>query len=320
MPHLYYNSSMNELVVNLLYTFSSILAVMFVFLFAIEKFSKQIQYLAGDKFKRGIERLTSTPLKGTIVGTGITAIMQSSTAVSVMAISLVEGGLLSFTNSLGIIYGANIGTTITTSLIAFQLLEIAPFILMLGFLLMKIDSRYKHFGKSIFYFGLIFSSLFIIAVLVEPLKNNPLIVSILEHTSGIFFSIIVGIVLSTLLQASSVVSGLAIIMAGAGLMGFEQSFAIILGANIGTTTTGLIASLVVGKNAKRVAMAHFLFNVLGVVLLLPFFSYFATFMQSLADSIELQVAFAHVIFNILSALVALVFTKQFEWLVVKTIK
>lgn len=311
---------MKDIIINLLYTFSSILAVMFVFLFAIEKFSKQIQYLAGDKFKLGLEKLTATPLRGTIVGSAITAIMQSSTAVSIMAISLVEGGLLSFTNSLGIIFGANIGTTITTSLIAFQLLEIAPFILVFGFLLMKVESKWKRFGKAVFYFGLIFSALFIISVLVEPLKTNPFIISILEHTSGIFLSIVIGVVLSTILQASSVVSGLAIILAGAGLIGFEQSFSIILGANIGTTTTGLIASLVVGKNAKRVAMAHFLFNVLGVLLILPFFSYFKDLMVFLSKSIEVQVAVGHVLFNVLSAIIALVLVRPFEWLVVKTVK
>lgn len=303
-----------------LYILSSIFAVIFVFLFAIEKFSNQIQRIAGDRFKSMVQKITSTPLKGTVIGTVVTAIMQSSTATTVMAVSLVQAGVMPFANSLGVIFGANIGTTITTQLIAFQLLEIAPFILVVGFLLMKVKSKYQHLGKPVFYFGLIFSSLFIISVLVEPFKNNPFLIDLLARSSGVFLSIIVGFIVVALLQASALVTGMVVIMSAAGLMGFEQAFAIILGANVGTTTTALIAASVMDKNAKRAAMAHFVFNVLGVILILPFMNHFTLWMESLSGSIGVQVALAHLIFNILSAVIGLIFVKQFEKLILKIVR
>lgn len=305
---------------NLIYILSSIIAVIFVFLFAVEKFSNQIQRLAGDKFKSIIQNLTSTPFKGTVIGTVITAIMQSSTATTVMAISLVQGGVMPFANSLGVIFGANIGTTITTQLIAFQLLEVAPFILVVGFILMKIQSKYQHFGKPIFYFGLIFSSLFIISVLVEPFKNNPILIDLLAKSSGVYLSILVGFIVVAVLQSSALVTGMVVIMSGAGLMGFDQAFAIILGANVGTTTTALIAASIMDKGAKRAAMAHFMFNVLGVVFILPFLDYFASIIQTFSNSLDVQVALAHLVFNILSAVIALIFVKQFEKLILKIVK
>lgn len=225
-----------------------------------------------------------------------------------------------FANSLGVIFGANIGTTITTQLIAFQLLEIAPFILVVGFILMKIGNKYQYLGKPIFYFGLIFSSLFIISVLVEPFKDNPILMEMLARSSGVYLSIIVGFIVVAVLQSSALVTGMVVIMSGAGLMGFEQAFAIILGANVGTTTTALIAAAVMDKGAKRAAMAHFMFNLLGVILILPFLDYFSSLIASLSGSIEVQVALAHLIFNILSAVIGLIFVKQFEKLILKMVK
>ena len=303
-----------------LYILSSIIGVIFVFLFAVEKFSGQIQRIAGDRFKDIVQRLTSTPFKGTVIGTVITAIMQSSTATTVMAISLVQAGVMPFANSLGIIFGANIGTTITTQLIAFQLLELAPLILVIGFILMKLKSKYQHLGKPVFYFGLIFSSLFIISVLVEPFKDNPVLIAILAKSSGIFLSILIGFVLVTLFQASALVTGMVVIMSAAGLLGFEQAFAIVLGANIGSTTTALIAASVMDKNAKRAAMAHFMFNVLGVLIVLPFLKPFTIWMESMSQSIGVQVALAHLMFNMVSAILALIFVRQFERLILRLVK
>jgi phosphate:Na+ symporter len=308
------------MVTYLIYTLLSVLAVIFVFLFAVEKFSRQVERLAGDKFKLIIQKMTATPFRGTFVGTFVTAVMQSSTAVTVMAVSLVDSGVLPFANSLGVIFGANIGTTITTSLIAFQLLELAPFILIFGFILMKLETRWKPFGKAVFYFGLLFSTLFIISVLVSPLKDNHLIISLLQKTSNIYVSVLVGFLLSTLIQSSAVVAGMVVILSGSGFFGFDQAFAIVLGSNIGTTTTALIAGTVMGKNARRTAVAHFLFNVLGVILLLPFFDVFAQFILLFSDSVSVQVALGHIIFNILSAVIALVFVKQFEKLVIFFVK
>lgn len=302
------------------YILFSIIAVIFVFLFAIEKFSRQLQRLAGDRFKGIIQKITSNPFKGTVIGTLVTAILQSSTATTILTISLVQGGLMTFRQSLGVIFGANIGTTITTQLIAFQLLEIAPFILVLGFLLMKVKTGLVRFGKPIFYFGLMFSTLFIISVLVEPLKNDPWFASILVGSSNIYIVLIVGALITTVLQSSALISGLIVIMAGAGLIDFTQAFAILLGANVGTTTTALIAASVMDKDAKRAAMAHFVFNVIGVILVLPFIHPISTWITSFVTGPAAQVAFAHILFNVVSAILALLCVRWFEKLILWLVK
>ena len=304
---------------NLTYILFSIIAVIFVFLFAIEKFSRQLERLAGNRFKSIIQKITSTPVRGTIIGTLITVVLQSSTATTVLAVSLVQGGLMTFRQSLGVIFGANIGTTITTQLIAFQLLEVAPFILVLGYVLMKIKTKINHIGKPIFYFGLMFSTLFIISVLVEPLKNDPWVSSLLTDSGNIYIALLIGMLITVVLQSSALISGVIVIMAGAGLVGFEQAFAILLGANVGTTSTALIAAAVMNREAKKAAVAHFLFNVLGVVLILPFLKPVSAFILSLSDSPAMQVSLAHILFNVASAVLALVAIKWFEKLVVKVV-
>lgn len=301
-------------------TISSIIAVVVVFLFAIEKFSKQVQSLIGEKFKLLIEKYTDTPIKGILVGTVITSILQSSTAVSVLLVSLVESGLIPFTNSLGIIIGANIGTTITSQLVALNLLSIAPFILIAGFLLTKTEHKYKHFGKPIFYFGLIFSCLFIISTITNSFNQNGFILSIIDHTSNLFFAIIAGFVVSTILQSSSITTGIIVIMASQGILNFDQAFGIILGTNIGTTTTAVLASLATGKQGKRVALAHFLFKFIGVIIFLPFIQIFSNFIKTLPLDTTWQVSLSHLLFNLIISIIFLVFFKEFNRLIHKIIQ
>lgn len=291
--------------------FISLVAVVFVFLFAVKKFSNQMQYLIGDRFKNLLEKSTSTPLRGALVGFGITSIIQSSSAVTVLLVSLVDAGVLSFVNSVGVIIGANVGTTITTQLVAFKILNIAPYILIFGFLLMNIKNRYQHFGKPVFYFGLIFSCLFIVSVLSVTLQENELFISLIENISNVFWAILVGVVWSTVLQSSSLATSLVVVLTAGGLLNFSQAFGIILGTNIGTTTTALIASTVTGRQGRKVAMAHFLFNVLGVFIFLPFVNMFSKFVTSLNLDVAGQVALSHLFFNCIIAILFLIFIKPF---------
>ena len=303
--------------------FVSLIAIIFVFLFAVKKFSNQIQKLLGDKFKSLIERSTNTPIKGALVGAGVTSIIQSSTAVTVMLVSFVDAGILSFTNSIGVIIGSNIGTTITSQLVAFKVLNIAPYILVLGFMLMNIKNKYNKLqtlGKPIFYFGLIFSCLFIISVLAGTFQESSVVTSLISKTSNIFFAILVGIIISNILQSSSLATSLIIIFTAGGLLTFTQAFGIILGTNIGTTTTALLASTVTGKQGKRVAITHFLFNLFGVIIFLPFIKIFSDLISQINIGLTGQVAISHLIFNILIAIIFIILIKPFTSLVYKIIK
>jgi phosphate:Na+ symporter len=298
----------------------SLIAVAFVFLFAVKKFSHQVQYLAGDKIKSLVERFTNTKIKSLIVGFGSTAILQSSTAFTVMLVSFVDAGIVPFMSSIPMIIGANIGTTITSQLVAFKILNIAPYILVLGFILMNLKHRYQKFGKPIFYFGLVFSCLFIISVLAGNFKESAFLISLIEKTSNLFVAIGVGFLLVNILQSSSITTSIIVIFAGGGLLTFFQAFGIILGTNIGTTTTALLASTVTGKHGRRVALTHFLFNLIGVAIFLPFVGIFSRMMTNLPISLAGQVAASHFLFNLIIAVVFMFAIKPFSVLVHKIIK
>jgi len=301
---------------------ASLVAVVFVFLFAVKKFSNQIQRIMGAKFKNLLEKFTNTPMRGVLVGAGLTSVIQSSSAVTVLLVSMVDGGVLSFVNSIGVIIGSNIGTTITTQLVAFKVLNLAPHILIVGFLLMHIKhkyNKYQHLGKPIFYFGLIFSCLFIISVFTGTFQDSSVLLSLISKTSNLFFAIGVGVVLSTILQSSSITASLIVVFTGGGLLTFAQAFGIILGTNIGTTTTALLASTVTGKQGKRVALTHFLFNAGGVVIFLPFVGMFSEIISRLDIGLVGQVAFSHLIFNIIIAIVFIFAIRPFSSLIHKII-
>lgn len=301
-------------------TVSSIIAVVIVFLFAVEKFSKQIQYLVKDGFKTLLEKSTDTPIKGIFAGTVVSSILQSSSAVSVILISLVSAGLLPFTNGLGVIIGTNIGTTITSQLVAFKILDIAPYILIIGFILMKVKHKYQHIGKPVFYFGLIFSCLFVISVITSNLNQNELLLSVVDHTSNLLFAILAGFTVATILQSSSIITSIIVILASQGILNLDQAFGIILGSNIGTTTTAILASIVADKNGKRIALAHFLFNVIGVIIFIPFVGIYSDFIRILPLNLAGQVATSHLIFNIVIGIIALIFFNQFNKLIHKIIQ
>ena len=301
-------------------TIVTVFATITLFLFAVHKFARQIEHVAGDKFKSILATLTSTPARGVVLGTLFTVIIQSSTAAIVTTQSLVDAGLLSFASSLGIVFGANIGTTLTSQIIAFKLTFIAGYVVLAGFALDHLKTKYQKFGKSIFYFGLIFFCLSLISLYIEPLQSNPTIIDLLSHINSVYVAMLVGALVTVAFQSSSITSGVAIILASQGLLSFDQAFGIVLGANVGTTSTALIAMFVMGTGAKRTAVAHFLFNLIGVVIILPFLPSFSALIQSLGGGSAIQVANAHLIFNILSTIAFLIFLKPFSDLVVKLVR
>jgi len=286
-----------------------------VFVFALQKFSRQIQYAAGDKIREILHSLTSTPLRGTFIGALFTALIQSSTATTVITIGLVDAGLISFTSSLGVIFGANIGTTVTTQLIALKLTALAPVILVTGFILERIKVKWQKYGRVLFYFGLVFFSLAVLLLFIDPIRENPDLIGLLSSISNIWVAILAGLVVTAVVQSSSVVSGLVVILVSTGLLTFDQAIGIILGANIGTTATGLIASIPLHLNAKRAAVAHFLFNLIGVIIIMPFLGILADLARLFDGSAAQLVANAHLLFNIIITLIFLAFIKPFARIV-----
>ncbi len=290
-----------------------------LFLYGTEQFSSEIQNIAGKRFSSFLGKATKTPLRGTLLGALVTAAIQSSLATTIIAMGLVNAGVISFAQSLGVIFGANIGTTVTAQLVAFKVTAFAPIFILLGFVLGLTNNHFRAFSKPIFYFGLLFFALNLVSNEVEFIKDDPLVVSIFSNFSNILVALAAGFVLTNLFQSSSVTSGLVVVFAQGGLITLPQAVPVLFGANIGTTVTSLLVSARKGLFVRRAAVAHFLFNFLGVLMFLPILPIFISAVQSLGGNEAQQVANAHVIFNVAAAAVFLVligpFKSAVEWIV-----
>jgi len=293
----------------------AVIPAVILFLYGIDNFSEEVRHVAGERFRSILQKATKTSLRGALAGAAVTAIVQSSTATTVIAVGLVNAGAISFLGSLGLIIGANIGTTLTAQLVAFKLTAFAPVLVVLGFAASLIRGPYRVFGKPIFYFGLVFYSLNLISSIVAPLQGDADVLSLLSMTDNILIAIMIGFVITNIFQSSSVTAGLIVVMAQSDLITAVQAIPVILGANIGTSTTGLIVSLRMNQAAKRTAVAQFLFNFLGVLLFLPFIGDFSLLIENMGGTVAQQVANAHLIFNCISAIVFLLAIKPFSSLI-----
>ena len=296
-----------------------IVPVVVLFLYGIERFSEEVRHAAGERFWTILQNATRTPLRGAVAGAGVSAITQSSTATTVIAVGLVNAGAISFLGSIGLVIGANIGTTITAQLVAFKLTAFAPLFVVGGFLLSLIRGRYRVFGKPIFYFGLVFFCLNMISAEIAPLQGDPEIIALLSMAENVLIGIAIGFVITNIFQSSSVTAGLVVVMAQSGLLTPAEAIPIILGANIGTTTTGLVVAIRMNAAAKRTAAAQFLFNLLGVLLVLPLLGPFSALIEALGGTSAQQVANAHLIFNLSAALVFLAAIRPFGRIVMKIV-
>lgn len=290
-----------------------------IFMYGIEHFSQEIINVSKDKFRQMLSKFTSNRFSATLLGTIVTAIIQSSTATTVITVSLVSSGLISFAQSLGIIFGANIGTTITTQLVALKVTKFAPYFLIGGFLI-SLNERYQYIGKGLFYFGLLFFGLNLISSSIAPIKTDPFFLDLFASLSNIYIAVIAGFLFTALVQSSSVTTGLVVILASNGLISLTQGIPILMGANIGTTVTTMFAASRLDLYAKRAAVAHTFFNVLGVVLMFLLINPFVELIVWIGGTIPLQIANAHTIFNIAVALIFLAILNPFKNLVDKIVK
>jgi len=295
--------------------FATVLALVFIMLNAVSKFSKHVQLVAGDRFKNMIKALTSNPFRGTVVGAFFTALIQSSAATMMMVVSLVDSGVLTFYNSLGVMFGANIGTTLTSQLVALNFTSLAPYVVIIGFLMYVREWKYQRYGKPVLYFGIVFLSLSLISDVVLSLQTNQNFLHLFKSITNIYTAIVFGAIAAVVFQSSTITSAIVVILTGQGLLSVEIGIGIMLGANIGSASTSFIASLFMNHGAKKAATAHVLYNVIGVLVIIPFFSVFYSAIGAIGGSAPQQVANAHVFFNIISAILFLFFIKPFSLLV-----
>ncbi len=285
------------------------------FLYGMKLMSDGLEKAAGAKLRGILAFFTENRLLGTLVGMVFCAIIQSSSATTVMVVSFVNSGLMSLNQAAGVIMGANIGTTITSQLVAFNLSEVAPLFLIAGVIMVQFLKRpmVNKIGEVVLGFGVLFMGLSIMADSMSTLKEVPIIVSALASLRNPLLAIFMGFVITAVIQSSSVTVSILLLMAQQGLLGLGICFYIILGCNIGACTSALLASLSGRKEAKRAAMIHFLFNVIGTLIMVAVLfvgsGWLETmFMEISGGDIGRAVANAHTLFKVFQVIVLFPFS------------
>lgn len=285
-----------------------------LFLYGLENLSHEIQTVARGSIKKIISGATKNRWVGAVVGAAATASIQSSSAFTAIVINFVDSSLITFRQAVPLIIGANIGTTITAQLIALNIEELGPILILFGFGVALVK-KYRIIGKGIFYLGFILFAMSLISAAIEPLKSEGWISQ--PWVDNIIGGVIAGIFITILAQSSSVTTGLAVIFAEQGLISMPVAVAAVIGANIGTTSTAAIVSAKLDEYAKRAAYSHIIYNVIGAAMVFAIFSYFVAFVEQLGMSPGHMVANAHTLFNIMAAVVFLLFYDQFVKIVEK---
>jgi len=309
-----------------------------LFLFGMKVMSEGLQLVAGERMRVILRRMTGNRIAGTITGLTITAIIQSSSATTVMVVSLVNAGLISLYQSIGVMFGADVGTTMTAwivTLFGFNI-KISTFALPaigLGFFVKLIlRGRGSHWGDVIMGFGLLFLGLYFLKLAVPDAASSPEIHEwICRYNASTFggtiLVLLVGTAVTALIQSSSATTAIVLVMASTGLLDMRTAMVLFLGANIGTTTTALIASIGASRDARRAALAHLLFKVIGALWVLSVLDTFGKFVDLLwpgspekdYTSMLFHLAVFHTTFNLINTIIFLPFVKQFASLVQKII-
>ncbi|MFP4446304.1 MAG: Na/Pi cotransporter family protein [Desulfosudaceae bacterium] len=294
-----------------------------LFLYGLEKMSEGLKKTAGRQLRDILAALTSNRVIGFLVGAFVTMVIQSSSATTVMLVSFVQAELMTFARALGVILGADVGTTITAQVIAFDFSQSALLLVALGFAIRMFANRrqVRNIGDILLGFGILFYGMKLMSDSMSPLRSCPEIISLMQGLEAPAFGLLAGMVLTALIQSSSAFTGIVIVLSQQGLITLEAGIPMVLGANIGTCITAAFASIGMSRNAKRVALAHILFKVIGVLLFIFWIPYFADLIRYLSGFMNAdtgrEIANAHTIFNVGMGVLFLPFTPLFAALIIK---
>ena len=293
-----------------------------LFIYGMFLLSNSLKKLSLNYLKVLLEKMTSNRIKAVLAGIFVTSAIQSSSATSVILVGFLNAGLISLAAALPIIFGANIGTTITAQLIAFKLTKSALLFVFVGaiiFLFAK-KTRHKNKGLALLGFGILFLGLSTMSSAVRPLSGNDAVINLfVNFGKQPVLGILAGVIVTVILQSSSTTIGMVIALASAGLLDLPSSVYLILGDNIGTCITAIIASVGGRIASKRLALGHFLFNVIGTLIVLPFIPLYLHYIPMTSTDIARQIANTHTIFNVINAAIFISFVPLFAKLLSKII-
>jgi len=300
-----------------------IIAGLVWFLYALNKLSDHLKELSGDKMKKVLDKFTRNLFTGILTGLIVTILLDSSSAVIIMTIALVNAQAMTFRQAMGIVMGANIGTTMSSQIFALNIGEYAALPVTAGFLLMILHKRkvYKDVGAVIFSFGLIFFGLFTMEEAVAPLKNSNYFVSWMHSLDTTWKGVSTGAFVTLVIQSSSATVGMVIGLASQGLISFPASVSVMLGAELGTCADTLVATIGRSRAAIRTGIFHLVFNLITITLGIIFLSAFTKFVLSISGSasISQKIANAHMLFNALGVILLVPFAPLLEKLMKKLV-
>ncbi|MGB5426787.1 MAG: Na/Pi cotransporter family protein [Gammaproteobacteria bacterium] len=301
-----------------------------LFLFGMEQMADALKAVAGERMKVILAKLTTNRFMGAATGAFVTAIIQSSSVTTVLVVGFITAGLMSMAQSIGVIMGANIGTTITAQIVAFKVTKAALLMVAVGFsmLFFSKQEKIKQYGGMLMGLGLVFFGMSVMSDAMSPLRSYQPFLDLMASMENPLIGILVAAAFTGLVQSSSATTGIVIVMASQGFITLQAGIALAFGANIGTCVTAVLAAIGKPREAVRAAMVHVLFNVFGVLLWIAFIPRLAEFVawlspaypelsgtERLASEAPRQIANAHTIFNIANTIIFIGFTTQFARLV-----
>ena len=302
-----------------------------LFLFGMEQMSDALKAVAGERMKDILARLTANRWVGVATGALVTAVIQSSSVTTVLVVGFITAGFMTLTQSIWVIMGANIGSTFTAQIIAFQINELALLLIAVGFLLLFVTRKepWHQYGTATLGTGLIFFGMSVMSEAMEPLRGYAPFLDLMRGLERPMVGILVGLAFTALIQSSAATTGIVIVLAGQGLINLPAGIALVLGANIGTCVTALLACIGKPREAVRAALVHLIFNVAGVLIWFELIGPLAQLVawlspahpelagaERLAAEAPRQIANAHSLFNIANTLLFIGFTQQFARLVI----
>ncbi len=299
---------------NIIFLSINLLGGLGLFLYGMKLMGDGLENAAGDKLKGIFDRITSNPVKGVLTGTIVTAIIQSSSATTVMVVGFVNAGLMNLYQATSVIMGANIGTTITAQLITFKFDAFAPVFLAIGAVMILFCNKrkVKELGQIILGFGILFLGLKLMSSAMSPLKDSVFFTNLILKLEGhTILGLLIGMMMTAVLQSSSASTGILVALASTGSLPLTVAIPILLGNNIGTCVTALISSIGTSITAKKAAVIHLLFNLIGAVIFLVIpVTFLANIVLSISpnsgvEAIPRQIANAHTIFNVVNTLLLL---------------
>ena len=305
-----------------------------LFLFGMDQMAESLKAVAGRGMKGILAKLTANRFMGAITGAFITAVVQSSSITTVLVVGFISAGLMSMAQSIGVIMGANIGSTITAQIIAFKITHASMLMIAIGFGIMFFikQEKIKLYGTILMGLGMVFFGVSVMSDAMAPLRNYQPFLDLIMHMETPLISILIAALFTGLIQSSAATTGIVIVMATQGFITLPTGIALAFGANIGTCITAILASIGKPREAVRAAVVHILFNVFGVLLWIGFIDQLAQLVTWFSPSYEMltgaakmaaetprQIANAHTLFNIANTLIFIGFTTQFarlvEWLI-----